>query len=291
MLTIKSITLLILLASTATADPLGEPRDETRRLGASTVDLGTAGDYAILSKTGVTTTGVTSVTGNVGTSPIASTAITGFGLIMDSTNQFSTSTVVVGGGKVYASDYTNPTPSKMTTAISDMGTAFTDAAGRTPDAAYIEIHTGDLTDQTLDPGVYKWSTSVRFGGGVVFNGSATDIWILQIAQNLEVASGAQVTLAGGALAENIFWQVSGRSVFGTTSHVEGVFLVKTAINFLTGSTLNGAALSQTAVTLDAATIVNAPVATTVTSNLYSAASPMSILAVHIGILQCILLWL
>ena len=59
MLTIKSITLLILLASTATADPLGGPHDETRRLGASTVDLGTAGDYAILSKTGMTATGVT----------------------------------------------------------------------------------------------------------------------------------------------------------------------------------------------------------------------------------------
>ena len=254
MLTIKSVALFILLVSTATADRLGGPRDETRRLGASTVDLGTAGDYTILSKTGVTTTDGTSVTGDVGTSPITSTAITGFGLIMDSSNKFSTSSLVVGGGKVYGPDYTAPTPSNLITAISDMETAFTDAAGRSSDN--INEHDGDLTGKTLGPGVYKWSTPVHFSGAVTFNGSSTDIWILQIAKNVVVASAAQVTLAGGALAKNIFWQVSGDAAFGTESHLEGVFLVKTAIVFKTGSSLNGAALAQTAVTLDAATIVN-----------------------------------
>ena len=99
----------------------------------SAVNLGTAGDFVILSKAGISTTGTTSITGDIGTSPIDSTAITGFGLVMDSSNTFATSSLVTG--KIYAADYTSPTPTKMTAAVSDMETAYTDAAGRTlPDA-------------------------------------------------------------------------------------------------------------------------------------------------------------
>ena len=93
------------------------------------VNLGSAANFAILSKSGISTTGVTSITGNIGVSPIAATGITGFGLTMDSSNAFSTSAEV--SGKAYASDYATPTPTTMTTAISDMQTAYTDAAGRT----------------------------------------------------------------------------------------------------------------------------------------------------------------
>ena len=255
MLNIKSIFLFVLLASTATSNRLRKPNDKTRRLGASSVNLGTAGDYAILTKAGVTTTGVTSIVGNVGTSPIASTAITGFGLIMDPTNLYSTSSVVVGDGKIYAASYTSPTPSKMTTAISDMETAFTDAAGRV-DPDYTDLDAGNIEGKTLEAGLYKWGSNVHFTSSLTFDGNSTDIWILQIAKNLQVGNGARVTLSGGAIWENIYWQVSDAAIFGTTSHVEGVFLVKTAITFNTGSSLNGAALAQTAITLDSATIVN-----------------------------------
>ncbi|MDP1994979.1 MAG: ice-binding family protein, partial [Ignavibacteria bacterium] len=122
------------------------------------VDLGTSGDFVILSKTGISTTGTTSITGDIGISPTAATYITGFGLIMDASGTFSTSSKVVG--KVFASDYINPTPAKMTAAISDMETAYTNAAGRvTPD--FSELYTGDLTGQTLTSGLYKWSTGVH----------------------------------------------------------------------------------------------------------------------------------
>src|ERR1700693_2682724 len=97
--------------------------------GPSPVNLRTAGNFAILTETGITTTGTTTVVGDMGVSPIAATAMTGFGLIADSTNTFSTSSLVTN--KIYAADYAPPTPAKMTTAISDMATAFTDAAGRT----------------------------------------------------------------------------------------------------------------------------------------------------------------
>ncbi len=83
------------------------------------------------------------------------------------------------------------------------------------------------------------------------SGGANDVWILQIAGDLTVSNGVIVNLIGGALAQNVFWQVAGKTTFGTTSDVKGVYLSKTLIAMQTEATLNGRALAQTAVTLDA----------------------------------------
>lgn len=209
-------------------------------------------DFGILSQTGISVTGVSSVTGDIGVSPIASTAITGFGLILDSSTTFSTSSVVTG--KVWAASYTAPTPAKMTQAISDMGTAFEEATGRvSPD--FIELGAGSIESMTLAPGLYKWGTGVAFTSGCLLSGSSAAVWVFQIAQDLIVGNGAILTLTGGALASNIFWQVSGAVSLGTTSQMHGTILSKTAIIFNTGARLTGIALAQTAVTLDASTVV------------------------------------
>jgi Ice-binding-like len=217
--------------------------------GPAPVNLGTAGDFAVLAKTGSSTTGTTAIVGDIGISPAAATYITGFGLIMDASGTFSISTLVTGN--VYASDYTDPTPTKMTTAIGDMQTAYTDAANRKlPD--HTELYAGDLTGKTLTPGLYNWSTGVMVSaGGATISGASSDVWIFQIAGNLELANGAMVTLSGGAKASNIFWQVAGQVTLGTTAAMKGIILCQTAIVMSTGATLSGRALAQTAVTLDA----------------------------------------
>jgi len=227
------------------------------------VNLGTAANFAILSKTGISVTGTTAIVGDIGVSPTAATYITGFGLIMDASGTFSISSLVTG--KVYAADYTDPTPTNMTTAVSDLETAYTDAAGRTlPD--YTELYSGDLTGKTLTPGLYNWSTGVLVSAaGATISGSASDVWIFQIAQNLELADGAIVTLNGGAQASNIFWQVAGQVTLGTTAAMKGIILCQTAIVMSTGATLNGRALAQTAVTLDA-NAVTGPVAVGIVDN-------------------------
>ena len=229
------------------------------------VNLGTAGNYVILSKTGISTTGTTNVTGDIGLSPAAASYITGFGLIMDASGTFSSSSLITGN--VYASNYTSPTPTRMTTAVSDMQTAYTDAAGRTsPD--YSELYTGVLTGQTLHRGLYKWGTGVSIGtAGVTLSGSATDIWIFQIAQDLTVANGAIVTLSGGALASNVYWQVAGQVIIGTTAEMKGILLSQTGISMSTGATLNGRAFAQTAVTLDANSVIQPTTVTAVENNL------------------------
>jgi len=215
------------------------------------VDLGGAGDFVILAKTGIDTVPTSAVTGDVGISPAAATFITGFSLSADSTNVFATSPQVTG--MVYAANYAVPTPSNLTTSVSDMLLAFTDAAGRAPDVT--ELGAGNIGGTTIARGVYRWSTGLLIPTDVTLTGSATDVWIFQIAQNLTMESGARVRLSGGALAKNVFWQVSGLVDLGTTGHLEGAILSSTSITLRTGASVNGRLLAQTAVNIDGSTVV------------------------------------
>jgi len=227
---------------------------KSKEAGPTPVLLGQAGNYAILAKSGISTTGTTVVTGNIGVSPAAASYITGFALVAPPTT-YSTSPYVIG--QVFAADYDAPTPSNLTTAVLDMQTAFTDAAGRSlPD--FTELYAGDISGRTLVPGLYKWGTGVLItNAGVTLSGGANDVWIFQIAQNLTVSNSAIVTLSGGAQAKNIFWQVSGQATLGTAADFKGIILSQTLISLNTGAKMNGRALAQTAVTLDA-TAITAP---------------------------------
>lgn len=219
--------------------------------GPAPVELGTAGSFAILSKSGVATVPSSVITGDIGVSPAAATYLTGFSLTMDSTNTFSTSSQITG--KAYAADYAPPIPAKMTTAVSDMEIAYTNAAGRSgPDVT--ELAAGAISGLTLVPGLYKWGTGLLISNEITLNGSADDVWIFQISGDLTVASGAKIILTGGALASNIFWQSSGVVVVNTTAHVEGIVLCQTKITLATGASANGRLLAQTAVTLDQSTV-------------------------------------
>lgn len=236
------------VGGTAMADPV--TWSFTTKAGAFTgqtpVGLGTAGNFVILSKSGISTVPNSVLTGDIGVSPIAHTAITGFSETADSSNTFSTSTQVVG--KIYAADYAAPIPT-MTTAVGDMEIAYTDAAGRVlPDVT--ELGSGQIGGLTLVPGLYKWSTGVLISTDVTLSGGPNDVWIFQIAGNITQAAATKVTLAGGALAKNIFWQPAGAVTIGATAHFEGIILAKTLIAMQTGASANGRLLAQTAVTLD-----------------------------------------
>jgi hypothetical protein len=218
------------------------------------VDLKAAGDYVILTKTGVSTTGTTAITGNVGVSPAARTYITGFSETMDTSNVFSTSIYVTGLSRLNAADYAAPTPANLTTAVSDMETAYTTAAGlTTPD--YIDLGSGEIGGLNLAPGLYKWGTGVGISTDVTLSGLATDTWVFQIAEDLTVAGGVHVILSDDVFCGNIVWQIGSSASLGTDAHMEGIILSMTAITVANGATINGRLLSQTAVTLDANTVI------------------------------------
>lgn len=172
-------------------------------------------------------------------------------LVADATNVFSTSPQIVG--KAFAANYAVPTPSNLTTAVSNMETAYTDAAGRpTPD--FLELGSGNIGGKTLAPGLYKWTSSITIPADVVLNGGANDVWIFQTTGDISMDASKQVILSGGARAKNVFWQVAGKGAFGAGSHFEGILLCKTEVTLQTGATMNGRILAQTMVALQKATV-------------------------------------
>jgi hypothetical protein len=204
------------------------------------VNVGTAGSFAVLSKSGITNVPTSKITGNVGASPISGAAI---GL---------TCSQVVG--KIYSVNAAGPlpcrvtAPSTLTTAVSNMQTAYTDAAGRTNPVA-TNLGGGQIGGLTLKPGLYKWTSNVGISKNVTLSGSSNQVWIFQISGTLTQASATKVILSGGAQAKNVFWQTTGGVAIGTSAHSEGTILSKTMIALNTGASTNGRLLAQTAVTL------------------------------------------
>jgi hypothetical protein len=222
--------------------------------GADCVPLGSAGNYVILAMAGITTVPTSAVTGNIGVSPIDSTALVGFSEALDASGTFATSPQVTG--KMYASNYTVPTPANLTTAINDTGAAFVAADAKIPGIGNTNLGAGNLTGLNLVPGVYNWGTgvSVDAASTVTLTGSATDVWVFQISGGITMNPGATVTLAGGALPQNIFWRTAGVAALDTTSRLEGIVLSGSGITLASGATVNGRLYATTSATLIANTV-------------------------------------
>ncbi len=213
----------------------------TATTGQAPVSLGAARTFAILSKSGITNVYASVINGDVGTSPITGAAI---GLTCGE----------VKTGKVYSVNAAGPlpctviNPTLLTLSVGDMERAYNDAAGR-KSPNFTELGAGQIGGLTLAPGLYKWGTGVLISKDVTLSGGPNDVWIFQIAGTTTQANGTRVTLTGGALAKNIFWQSAGAVSIGTTAHFEGVLLAKSLIAVKTGASANGRLLAQTAVTL------------------------------------------
>jgi hypothetical protein len=215
----KKLSLFLLVAA-LTLCPAARAQQQT------TINLGSAGTFAVLSGTTVTNTGPTVVNGNLGVWP--GTAVTGFGPgVVNGTED---------AGDVAAHH-----------AQASLTVAYNDAAGRT--SVHIVGLAGDISGQTLSPGLYKSTSTLSILGTLTLHG--TGVYIFQIASGLTVGTGARVVLSGGATAANVFWQVGSSATLGTTSDFKGTILALTSISLATGATLNGRALAQHgAVTLD-----------------------------------------
>jgi hypothetical protein len=203
----------------------------------------------ILAESAISNVPTSVITGNLGLSPAAASYVTGLSLTRDGVKWTAPQVV----GSVFAADNDPPTPTNLTTAVTDMQTAYTDAAGR-PTPAFLNLGGGAIGGLTLAPGLYKWTTAVTIPTDVVIAGAPDDAWIFQISGNLSMAAATKMTLSGGAQAKNIVWQVTGAVDFGTTSHAEGVVMSKTAITLETGGSIDGRLFAQTAVHVAGATV-------------------------------------
>jgi hypothetical protein len=182
----------------------------------SAVDIGSAKNYVILAKSGISTVPDSDITGDIAVSPVDAATITGFSLVADSGGTFSTSSQLSGESKGFAANYAPPIPTQLTTVVSETETAYANAEGLpNTDAARINIGGGALggvngdADSPLTPGVYTFGTGVNIAESISFEGNDTAVFTIQLTKNLEQAANTQVILTGGALVKNVFWQVAG----------------------------------------------------------------------------------
>ena len=207
------------------------------------VALGSTATYGILSATTVTSTGGTTINGDLGVSP--GTAVTG--------SPGVTGTLHLG----------DPTAAQ---AQADLTIAYNDAASRTVGAISVA---GDLGGQNLAPGLYKSLSSLAISSGnLTLTGDSNAVWIFQMGSTLTTTTGRQVILSGGALAANVFWQVGSSATIGAGSVFQGTILAAASITMVTGATLQGRALARGgAVTLDSNIITVPPNANTATAGM------------------------
>jgi len=204
------------------------------------VSLGSTAHFAILAGAAITTTGGGIIDGDVGAYPISGSAI---GIPAAQVN-----------GIIYTVDAAGPAGSVIDSdlllaAMGDLTTAYNDAAGRspTPTGPFLDPGAGNIGGLNLVPGLYKFtSTATISGSDLTLTGGPDDVWIFQIASELIVASTMQVTLAGGAQANNIFWQVGTSATIGTFAVFKGTILADQAITMNTSSTTDGRALALNA---------------------------------------------
>jgi type VI secretion system secreted protein VgrG len=228
--------ILVLAGSSAAATP-------------TTVGLGAADSFAVLAGTGITDVPTSAITGNVGLDPHPGSDITGL-------------TCAEVNGKFYTNNASGPVcrtidAGLLTNAKNDLTSAFGDAAGRTPTMTYLTTDDQLGHNQTLVPGVYRFgsATSANLTGPLTLSGSAGSVWIFQATSDLVFASGASVSMTGGASACNVFWVVNSSATLGTTSSISGTILALTSITANHGSQIDGRLLAQTGlVSLDTNTI-------------------------------------
>ena len=209
------------------------------------VELGSAADFTVLGQTGIRTTPGSSIRGNVGISPFTSKSIDGFGLSADPSGDYFLSAAVVG--RVYAPDLDDSSIG-LSEATHDMRIAFADAAARAPDFSNWAMGTGDHL--ALAPGVYRWDADLRVSGDVALVGDQNDVWIFQVAGDFSADDNTHVALSGGALAKNVYWQVSGAAHVGIGSELEGIVLAKRDITLAETASVDGKLMSQSSISLD-----------------------------------------
>lgn len=198
--------------------------------------LRTARNFAVLAGSTVTNTALlTTVDGDLGVYP--GSAVTGF------------PPGQVTNGTIHAGD------AVAAQAKLDLTAAYNDAARRPRGPVTVA---GNLGGQTLTPGIYKSTSSLAISSGDLTldaRGNVDAVFVFEMASTLTVTSGRQIILAGGAKADNIFWQVGSSATFGSTSVFKGNVLADMSITMDTGATLDGRLLARTgAITLDGNTI-------------------------------------
>lgn len=251
----------------------------TLGLGPAPAVLGAAAPYGGFGGgAGMTNSGkLTVITGDIG-STSASTLMTGF---HDSTGDEYTETPLNIGyvtGRIYTDA---PPPVIFGPGGPFGGTAATkaiaDAAVADALIAYNHLvalpggadpGAGELGGLTLAPGTYTAAggTFAITTGNLTLNGGPRDVWVFQMATSLTVGAPGfprNVTLTGGALPQNVFWQVGSAARIEDQCNMVGTIIAISGVTISTAgqlstTTLDGRALSLISSVTMVNTLINVP---------------------------------
>ncbi|KAJ7027019.1 hypothetical protein C8F04DRAFT_1295589 [Mycena alexandri] len=237
--------------------------DSVAAFGPAAVNLHTAANYGVLNKAGVSNLPPSAISKS---SQIRLNSISDeylhsrchwdqsncchwyyWGLILDPSGQFATSTQVVG--KITAASYATPTPATLTVAIGDMATAFADATGRlNPNFTNLASAIGGLV---FVSGLYHWASAVTIRSNVTISGTPTDRYLdlPSPGHALGCSESTDGTRWRRGVPGNIVWAVTGAVSAAAGAHLEGVILGNTPISLMTGASANSRLLAQTSVAL------------------------------------------
>ncbi|TDE53426.1 Ig-like domain-containing protein [Flavobacterium sp. GT3P67] len=203
----------------------------------NTVNLGSVERFGIIAGVGVSNNAGFSIINNmdVGISPGVRSSITGF------------PPAIIVNGAIYASDDIAPVgiAAMLTQAKLDLTNAYLFVEGASYSAP-ITV-SGDQGGKTLVAGIYKsTSTLLVQNGDLTLSGSATDVWIFQVASAFTTVGGAggNIKLTGGALAKNVFWQTGSSATIGDYTSFVGNILALQSITMGSHSTAQGRMLAR-----------------------------------------------
>jgi hypothetical protein len=204
--------------------------------GPPTINLGSAGSFAVMATASISSTGPVVINGNVGLAPGTSQGIPPAQV----------------NGTIHVNDPI------ITQAQADLLAAFNDATSRSTNAQTLPGNMGGLT---FTPGLYVNSTSVLISGAGPNNNVTLDaqgdpnaVFIFKMGSTLTTATSSHVILAGGAKASHVFWQVDTSATLGVTSIFEGNVLAATSITINTGAAVTGSMFAGAAGGAGSATV-------------------------------------
>ena len=190
--------------------------------------------FAIFASTSITSIPSSTITGKVGLRPGIRSLIT-----------LDPSEVTGGVAEIYAGDDTDVASATfLKQAKLDMINAYNSAETTFADADKIGLWNGNLGNKTLAPGIYEWKSQVTIPNDLNLEGSDTDVWIFKIKGQLRVGTDVHVTLSGGALAKNVFWQVGSDVLIKAKSSMVGTIISQQTFEMKEQASLLGRAFAK-----------------------------------------------
>lgn len=180
--------------------------------------LGSAQNFAVLANSTVTSTGQTTINGDLGTSP--GTSVTAGGGAIN----------LIGTSALHIND------AVALQASNDEISAYNILAGL---PITVNLASPELGGLTLTPGVYRLSSSAQLTGSLTLDAqnNLNALFVFQIPSTLTTAASSNVSVINGGANDGLYWQVGSSATLGTGTTFEGNILALASVTMTTSASI------------------------------------------------------